>query len=105
MSKPVGWRTRTRELRQTGNEALSDAHLVAAYNSVFAQGREDVEMVLSDLANFAGFYKVAERGASADELNFDEGKRAAFARIWSFLTLTDRQLEELENAARDEAAG
>ncbi len=88
-----------------GNAALADAQLIAAYNSVFVQGREDVELVLTDLANHCGFYKVDDRGASADDLNFDGGKRAAFARIWSFLTLTDQQLELLENAARDEAAG
>lgn len=106
MSRPVtGWRSRARALRLHGDESLADAQLVAAYNSVFAQGREDVEMVLTDLASHSGFFKVDERGASADDLNFDGGKRAAFARIWSFLTLTDQQLELLENAARDEAAG
>ncbi len=99
----MAWRTRARQTRQGVPNA--DANLVAAYNSVFAQGREDVELVLADLAEFSGFYKVADRGTSADQLNFDEGKRLAFARIWSFLTLTDKQLEELENAARDEAAG
>lgn len=101
----IGWRTRARTERLTGNPGLADAQLTAAYNSVFSQGREDVELVLTDLAAHCGFYKVGERGSSADDLNFDEGKRAAFARIWSFLTLTDKQLELLENAARDEAAG
>lgn len=101
----TGWRSRARALRVHGNAALADAQLIAAYNSVFVQGREDVELVLTDLANHCGFYKVDERGASADDLNFDGGKRAAFARIWSFLTLTDQQIELLENAARDEAAG
>lgn len=105
MTATIGWRTRARALRLTDNPALADAKLTAAYNSVFTQGREDVEMVLSDLAEHCGFYKTSERGSSADDLNFDEGKRAAFARIWSFLTLTDQQLEQLENAARDEAAG
>lgn len=98
------WRTRARLARQLVSPELADAALIAAYNSVFSQDREDVQMVLADMAEHCGFYKVDARGASADDLNFDGGKRAAFARIWSFLTLTDQQLELLENAARDEAA-
>lgn len=75
-----------------------------AYLSVFAEGREDVELVLADLANHCGFYKVAERGTDPDLLQYDEGQRSAFARIWNFLTLSDEQLAALESAARNESA-
>jgi hypothetical protein len=99
----AGWRSRARTKALVGEDD-ADARLIAAYRSVFAEGREDVEIVLADMAEHTGFYKVAERGADSDIMIYDEGRRSAFARVWSFLTLTDAQLAALESAARNESA-
>lgn len=98
-----GWRTRAR-LQALVGEEQAVARLTRAYQSVFATGREDAELVLADLAEHCGFYKVAARGSDSGTIHYDEGKRAAFARIWSFLTLTDAELAALESAARNESA-
>lgn len=75
--------------------------LVASYHEVFRTGREEAEIVLADLADFSGFYKVTPPGAG--DLSFNEGKRAVFARIFSFLRMTDEEIRGLETAARHEA--
>lgn len=96
----TGWRTKSQ--RQQG-PAGSEKALVDAYRSLFADGREDAEMVLADLAAFCGFYGVMSGGASVEDLNHAEGRRAAFARIFHFLSLSGAQLAALEEAARLEA--
>src|SRR5687767_619888 len=104
MSKEAtGWRSRAR-LAQAASAEAADVRLVNAYHSVFLRGGEDVEMVLVDLATFCGFYQVEQRGVSGEDLNHQAGLRAAFGRIFSFLTLGEAQLEAMEQAARDEAA-
>lgn len=77
--------------------------LGAAYRRLFAGrgSKADGEMVLADLANHTGFYRVTEPGAGA--LEFAEGKRAVFGRVFRFLRMTDAEVAALEEAARAEA--
>jgi hypothetical protein len=98
-----GWRSRAR-LAKAESAEVADIRLIEAYRSVFGRGGEDVELVLIDLAAFCGFYQVEQGGVTADELNHHAGRRAAFGRIFNFLSLSDAQLMAMEQAARDEAA-
>lgn len=75
--------------------------LVQAYREVFGKSREDVEIVLADLAAFSGFYRVTP--PEAGDLAYNEGKRAVYARIFSLLRMTDEEIRGLEEAARHEA--
>lgn len=83
--------------------AKAEEALVRAYHSVFLRDDEAVELVLADLANFCGFYKVAPPGTAGDTLQYEAGSRAAFGRLFHFLSLSDERLAALEKAARAEA--
>lgn len=96
------WRSRALELPR--GEAAAEQTLVGAYRSVFREG-QDAEMVLADMAAFTGFYQVQPPGdMSAYQAGYVNGMRAAFGRLFHFLSLSDRQLAELEEAARLEAS-
>lgn len=60
-------------------------------------------MVLADLANAASWRKVYPANVSDSELRYTEGARALFSRIFVFLSLSEADIIELENAARHEA--
>lgn len=79
--------------------------LEEAYNAVFTGhgSKEDAEIVLSDLANFTGFYRVNGIGVSGEDRAFADGMRLAYGRIFRFLNLTDAERRALEFAAREEA--
>jgi len=81
--------------------AKAQQKLTAAYREVFKVGREEAEIVLADLAEFSGFYRVTQPGAG--DLAFNEGMRAVYGRIFRFLRMTDQEIRELEEAARYEA--
>lgn len=83
----------------------TDAQLVAAYKEVFGKESEAVEIVLADLAAHTGFYLVDPPGAdlSLYQAGHSAGQRAAFGRLFHFLTLSDQKLRALEEAAREEA--
>ena len=96
------WRTvATQVKRPRGDEA--NLRLAQAYREVFGREHESVEMVLADFANFCGFYKVPPIGAPPETLLVDQGLRAAFGRLFSFLSLPEDRLKALEEAARREA--
>jgi len=64
------------------NSSRSERRLFAAYNR-FRIGEatsEDAELIIADLANFTGFYRVHPPD---DALAFQEGKRAAFGNLLS----------------------
>lgn len=88
-------------LRRRGPTA--EQRLLQAYENVFASSGVDAQLVLADLANDSGFFRVSGPGLSHDERAFAEGKRAHFARIYGFLRLTDEQRRALQEAAREEA--
>lgn len=98
----MSWRTIASQEAFKPRGKKAELRLVNAYKAVFGQQNEDVEVVLADLANHCGFYKVAPPGASGDQLQYDAGLRAAFGRLFSFLTLPDDRLAALEAAARAE---
>lgn len=77
--------------------------LGAAYRRLFSGhgSKADAEIVLADLANHTGFYRVTPPGAGS--LDYMEGKRAVFGRIFRFLRMTEAETEALEEAARAEA--
>jgi hypothetical protein len=79
----------------------TEVALLAAYRGLFGTG-ETAEVVLADLANHCGFYAVDAPGTSSDVLQYRAGMRAAYARIFSFLSLPAERLAALETAARAE---
>lgn len=97
------WRCLAWLRRQRPNEA--ELRLAAAYKSVFEKQSEQVEIVLADLAAHTGFYLVDPPGAdlSLYQAGYNAGQRAAFGRLFQFLSLSDEQLRALEVAARAEA--
>lgn len=90
--------------RPKGARRNDQAHrrLVKAYKEVFRPS-ESVDIVLADLANYCGFYKVAPPGTPAEALFYEQGTRAAFGRLFHFLSLPDDRLEDLEKAAQAES--
>jgi len=85
------------------NEA--ELKLANAYRSVFGKDGENTEIVLADLAAHTGFYMVEPPGADLSQFQagYNAGQRAAFGRLFQFLTLSDEQMRALEVAARQEA--
>ena len=84
------------------NGRSAEYRLFSAYNR-FRSGettREDAELIIADLANFTGFYRVHPPD---DALAFQEGKRAAFGRLFYFLNLSEAEARALSEAARAEA--
>ena len=93
-------RLSARFLRRNGHAA--GYRLFSAYRR-FRHGeatREDAELIIADLANFTGFYRVHPPD---DTLPFQEGKRAAFGRLFYFLNLSEAEARMLSEAARAEA--
>ena len=77
--------------------------LGGAYRRLFSGrgSKADAEIVLADLANHTGFYRVTEPGAQS--LDFAEGKRSVYGRVFRFLRMSHEEIEALEEAARAEA--
>lgn len=78
--------------------------LAHAYNNVFNGNatKAEAQMVLADLENESGFVKVYTPGAETS-LEFENGKRYLFGRIFRFLSMTPEEHNELHAAARQEA--
>lgn len=85
--------------------AHTELQLINAYKAIFDKQSEHVEIVLADLAAHTGFYLVDPPGSdlSLYQAGYNAGQRAAFGRIFQFLSLSDEQLRALEQAARAEA--
>lgn len=78
-------------------------HLLAeAYRTVFSTRSPEARIVLADLADFTGFYRVNGQGVPPDDRAFTDGMRAAFGRLFRFLNLTDEERAALIDAARAE---
>lgn len=78
---------------------------LAAYRATFNGNgtKEEAGLVLADLADFTGFYKVADAEATDAVLRHHAGQRSVFGRILAALRMTDAELLRLEEAARREA--
>lgn len=93
---PAGWRRGARARHQ----------LTEAYTRVFFSGgasKQDAQLVLVDLANFSGFYRVNGPGIDPNDRAFADGMRAVYGRLQRHLRLTDDEVRQLEEAARHEA--
>ena len=87
---------------------MAEARIALAYQRVFTgtPDAEDQGIVLIDLANFTGFYRVTPPEAGErDIIVFNEGMRAAYGRVYQYLRMTDAEILSLEIAARQTAAG
>ena len=76
----------------------SRLRLARAYRSVFSSA--DGRIVLADLARHSGYWRITERGAS-EVIQYNEGMRATFWRIFSMLRLTHADMEALAKEARE----
>lgn len=80
----------------------AEERLRQAYANIFRTSNDDAQLVLADLADFTGFYRVNGQGIPPDDRAFSDGKRAAFGRLFRFLNLTEEERSELAEAARRE---
>lgn len=82
----------------------AELRLATAYQRVFLGNptNDDQNLVLVDLANATGFYRVTPPGPTQtrDDIVFNEGMRAAFGRIFRFLNMTDQERDSLAAASR-----
>lgn len=83
-----------------GSEA--ELRLTLAYHNLFNTANNDAQIVLADLADFTGFYRVNGQGIPPDDRAFSDGMRAAFGRLFRFINLTDEERTALVEAARNE---
>lgn len=85
--------------------AMAKLDLSTAYQRVFAGtgDEQQAQMVLADLAQFAGFYAVSGGSNDPVALGRFEGGRAVFGRIMSHVNMTDQELDALQRAARQES--
>lgn len=93
--------------KYTHGSLVAEVVLNEAYRAVFYRGgssQAERQMVLSDLAARCGFYQVAHQSTPPNELMYREGRRAAFAEIFSRLSLSGEDMRALENASRYESA-
>lgn len=78
--------------------------LAKAYANVFMGNatKAEAQMVLADLANESGFYKVFVPGEGVS-LEYNEGKRTLYGRIMAFIQMSPEEHRALEHAARQES--
>jgi len=77
--------------------ALREQQLVNAYQSLWA--REDMQIVMADLAEASGYYAVMPEDATALQICRAEGRREIFARILSLIGVSVEQREAIRIAA------
>lgn len=91
-----GWRRGD----DTGKLKLAEAY------RAFKDGRaskEHAQIIVADLAEASGFFKVNPPGLTADERSYQEGARSVFARMQAGLMLTGDEFIALQETARLEA--
>lgn len=96
------WLPIARLFRQRPRGTEAEMRLASAYRNVFMSGSGDAEIVLADLADFTGFFRVNGAGIPPDDRAFSDGMRAAYGRLFRFLNLTDEERSALIDAARTE---
>ena len=85
----------------------AEAQIALAYQRVFTgtPTQDDQGIVLVDLANFTGFYRVTPpEGGDRDTIVFNEGMRTAYGRIFQYLRMSSAEIVSLEVAARQTSA-
>lgn len=91
-----------RDLRRSAAARLL---LAGAYKRVLVMGnasQQDRDLVLADLANQTGYYRVSTAETPDTDLRFAEGKRFVMARILHHLRMPHELQQQLEDAARQE---
>lgn len=96
-----------RELFKRGRRRGASARLMmrGAYRRVLVEGnstQQDRDLVLADLGNMTGFYRISQADASDAELRFAEGKRFVMARILHHLRMPREIQQQLEEAVKQE---
>lgn len=99
------WCTLSNEIGAGRNRLFSrELRLQQAYQAVF-QGKpsqDDQQIVLVDLRRLSGYDRFHGPKATDQELRHQEGMRALFGQIHSYLTISDEDQRTLEEAARRE---
>lgn len=74
---------------------------VQAYQALFNGhgSSQDADIVLADLAESSGFYRVTAGEMPADQVKFAEGQRSVFLNIYVALRTTEEDLRRHEEAA------
>src|SRR5689334_2539613 len=83
---------------------MAEETLGIAYRNVFFGNctQAEAQMVLADLEKESGFVQVVLPGPGVS-LEFENGKRHLFGRIFRFLSMTREEQDALHKAARAEA--
>lgn len=91
---------------QAASPAEAELRLALAYQRTFTgtPNNEDQELVLVDLADYSGFYRVTPVDTGRDQIVFNEGLRSLYGRIFRYLRMSDHERQSLEAAARETAA-
>jgi len=88
------------------NTSEGQAILAYAYRAVFKgeATQNQREMVLADLAANCNWNQITPPETGEQRIWFNEGKRAAFASIFAYLSLSPNDVAAFENAVRHDAA-
>lgn len=81
--------------------AMATEQLSRAYMTLFQS--EAGRLVLADLAEFSGFFKVIPSGTTPDQAMYCEGMRNVFGRILHYMQPTSEQMFKLSQIAAAEA--
>lgn len=84
--------------------SMAEETLGQAYRNVFFGNctQAEAQMVLADLEKESGFVQVVVPGPGVS-LDFENGKRYVFGRIFRFLSMTREEQDELHQASRRES--
>jgi hypothetical protein len=95
----MNWRSLA-DLLPFGQRRAARARLELAEAYQAALAGQAGEIVIADLANFTGFFEVTEAHAPPEIRAFNDGKRAAFGRLFYFLNMSAEDKAKLLAAAR-----
>lgn len=97
------WRTIANYL-SPGRRRGAHARLELTESYRVALSGDAGKVVVADLANFTGFFEVTAAHAPPEIRAFNDGKRAAFWRLFHFLNLSDEERASLMAAVRLETS-
>lgn len=100
-------RTKVRTIRQLVKAGLvsdPDRRLQQAWQAIFgaSPSSEDVEIAMSDLARYSGYYAVTDARETPEARAFSEGMRATYARIVFLLDMPEREVSEYRKSVLEE---
>lgn len=83
-------------------DAAAKERLRQAYAAIFDLDEVNAQIVLADLCEYCGYYKVFDPAVSMSVMADHNARRAVFGRIFHFLNLSEDERRELHEAARRE---